>query len=136
MGIYRSLDAAFSANLSHYLNDGVGKNDKCSMQRSGKGKGYDISRKVDLPQPISEKQVGISQESGNGQMDINQVDQRSQSPPSYGDTKGSDNDSSVHVRFNLLLVINFVFVGWLIALSLFIVFMFVVVCLQMYAGSP
>ncbi|XVF21531.1 hypothetical protein REPUB_Repub12eG0098100 [Reevesia pubescens] len=46
VGIYRSLDAAFSANLSHSFNDGV--------------------------------------------------DQTSLSPPSYGDTNGSDNDSSAH----------------------------------------
>ncbi|XVF72060.1 hypothetical protein PTKIN_Ptkin12aG0091000 [Pterospermum kingtungense] len=96
VGIYRSLDAAFSANLSHSLNDGVDKNDKRSMQKCVKNKGYDSSGKVDLLRPISQKQVGVSQESGNGQLKMNQVDQRSQSPPSYGDAKGSDNDSSVH----------------------------------------
>ncbi|XWS31387.1 hypothetical protein CRYUN_Cryun23aG0071500 [Craigia yunnanensis] len=109
VGIYRGLDASFSANLSHSLEDGVDKNDKfdkCGMRRCGKDKGYetpdkggveyDSARKVDLLRPISQKQVGVSQECGKGQMNTNQVDQTSLSPSSYSDTKGSDNDSSVH----------------------------------------
>ncbi|XP_022758493.1 BRCA1-associated RING domain protein 1-like isoform X2 [Durio zibethinus] len=109
VGIYRSLDAAFSTNLSHSFEDGVGKNDKsdkCSMQKCGTDKGYETpgkggiecnsSGKVDLLQHISQKQLGVSLESGNGQTNMNQLDQTALSPPSYGDTKGSDNDSSDH----------------------------------------
>ncbi|XWS47018.1 hypothetical protein CRYUN_Cryun14cG0117600 [Craigia yunnanensis] len=111
VGIYRSLDAAFSANLCHSLEDGVGKNgtfDKCSMQRCSKDKGYETPDKgggeynsvgkTDLLRPISQKLVGASQESGNGQMDMNQVDHASLT--SYGNTKGSDNDSSDHSHGN------------------------------------
>ncbi|XVF32345.1 hypothetical protein REPUB_Repub17cG0073900 [Reevesia pubescens] len=107
VGIYRSLDAAFSTNLSSSLEDGVGKSykfDKCSMLRHVIDKGYETldkggvqsnsDGKVDLLHPLSQKQVGASQESGNVQMSMNQVDQTPLSPPSYGDTKGSDNDSS------------------------------------------
>ncbi|XWS36471.1 hypothetical protein CRYUN_Cryun20dG0088300 [Craigia yunnanensis] len=109
VGIYRSLDAAFSSNLSHSLEDGVGKNekfDKCSMQSRSKDRGYEIpdkggveyniAVKVDLLRPISQKKVGASQESGNGQMDMNTADQMSLSSPSYGNTMGSYNDSSDH----------------------------------------
>ncbi|XVE77960.1 hypothetical protein DITRI_Ditri13aG0106100 [Diplodiscus trichospermus] len=102
VGVYRSLDAAFSANLLHSLEDGVVKNDKfdnCSIQRCSKDKGgveYNSAGKVDLLQPISQKQVRASQESGSGPMEINQMDQASLSPPSYGTTKVSDNDSSDH----------------------------------------
>lgn len=113
VGIYKSLDAAFSANNSHTLEVGVGKSyksAKCSMQRCTKDKRYETpdkggveynsAGKVDLLRPISEKQVGASQESGNGQMDMNQVVQTSLSPPSYGNTKGSDVDSD-HVSLYL-----------------------------------
>ncbi|XVF09163.1 hypothetical protein REPUB_Repub07fG0068000 [Reevesia pubescens] len=97
--------------LSSFLEDGVDKSDKfdkCSMLRHVIDKGYktlnkrrvqyNSARKVDLLCPLSQKQVGASQESGNGQMNMNQVDQTPLSPLSYGDTKCSDNDSSDHVR--------------------------------------
>ncbi|XVF81030.1 hypothetical protein PTKIN_Ptkin15bG0123700 [Pterospermum kingtungense] len=109
VGIYRSLDSAFSANLSRSLEAGVGKShkfDKCSMQSCSKDKGsetpdkeaveYNSVGKDDLLQPISQKQAGASQESGNGKMGMNQLVQTSLSPPSCGNTKGSDDDSSDH----------------------------------------
>ncbi|XP_021280865.1 BRCA1-associated RING domain protein 1 [Herrania umbratica] len=114
VGIYRSLDAAFSANISQCVVDGVGKNDisvKCSMQRHDEDKRYktpnkggvecNSAGKVDLLGPISQKQVGASQESGNGQISMSRGDQTSLgSPPSSGDTKDSDNDSSDQSRGN------------------------------------
>lgn len=98
VGIYRSLDSAFSANLSHSIEDGVGKNekfDKCSMQRRATDVGYETPNKdgVDLLRSVSNKQIGASQESRNRQIIMSQADQASLSPPSYGDTKVSDNDS-------------------------------------------
>ncbi|KAK6286497.1 hypothetical protein POUND7_012676 [Theobroma cacao] len=114
VGIYRSLDAAFSANLSQCVVDGVGKNDisfKCSMQRHVEDKRYKTPNKggveynragkVDLLGPISQKPVGASQESGNGHIGMSRGDQTSLgSPPSSGDTKDSDNDSSDQSRGN------------------------------------
>ncbi|OMP05275.1 hypothetical protein COLO4_08954 [Corchorus olitorius] len=107
VGIYRSLDAAFSANLSQRVEDAVGKNEivhGCSVLGHGKDKGYESPDKgrleygsaagqIDLLRPISQKQG-----SGSEQMEINQVDQTSLgSPPSSGDAKGSDNDCSYQV---------------------------------------
>ncbi|XP_039003713.1 BRCA1-associated RING domain protein 1-like [Hibiscus syriacus] len=82
VGIYRSLDAAFTANISHSIEDGVGKTDKfdkCSIQRCISDKGYDTPNKDD-----SSEKVGLH---------VNRVDQVSLSPPSSGDTKASGNDS-------------------------------------------
>ncbi|MBA0820140.1 hypothetical protein Gohar_028159 [Gossypium harknessii] len=98
VGIYRSLDSAFSANLSHSIEDGVGKTenfDKCSMQRRATDVGYETPSKdgVGLLRSVSHKQIGASQESRNRQIIMSQADQASLSPPSYGDTKVSDNDS-------------------------------------------
>ncbi|MBA0576901.1 hypothetical protein Golob_006969 [Gossypium lobatum] len=98
VGIYKSLDSAFSANLSHSIEDGVGKTekfDKCSMQRRATDVGYETPSKdgVDLLRSVSHKQIGASQESRNRQIITSQADQASLSPPSYGDTKVSDNDS-------------------------------------------
>ncbi|MBA0672476.1 hypothetical protein Goklo_025155, partial [Gossypium klotzschianum] len=97
VGIYRSLDSAFSAHLSHSIEDGVGKTekiDKCSMQRRATDVGYETPSKdgVGLLRSVSHKQIGASQESRNRKIII--------SPPSYGDTKVSDNDSE-HVRIHL-----------------------------------
>ncbi|OMO98242.1 hypothetical protein CCACVL1_04278 [Corchorus capsularis] len=98
VGIYRSLDAAFSANLSQcVVEDAVGKNEivhRCSVLGHGKDKGrleYESAAgQIDLLRPISQKQG-----SGSEQMEMNQVDQTSLgSPPSSGDAKGSDNDYS------------------------------------------
>ncbi|KAE8685474.1 Breast cancer associated RING 1, putative isoform 3 [Hibiscus syriacus] len=86
VGIYRSLDAAFTANLSHSIEDGVGKTDKfdkCSIRRCISVKGYDTPNKDVVTFDSSEK-VGLH---------VNQVDQASLSPPSSGDTKTSGNDS-------------------------------------------
>ncbi|KAL4368930.1 hypothetical protein GQ457_05G003490 [Hibiscus cannabinus] len=86
VGIYRSLDAAFAANLSHSLEDGVGKNDKfdkCSMQRFNADKGY----------KAPDNDVVVFNSSGKVGLHSNQVDQASLSLPSCGDTKASDNDS-------------------------------------------
>ncbi|KAB2022754.1 hypothetical protein ES319_D07G233100v1 [Gossypium barbadense] len=98
VGIYRSLDSAFSANLSHSIEDGVGKTenfDKCSMQRRATDVGYETPNKdgVDLLRSVSHKQIGASKESRNRQIIMSRADQASLSPPSYGDTKVSDNDS-------------------------------------------
>ncbi|KAK8674421.1 hypothetical protein V6N13_112712 [Hibiscus sabdariffa] len=86
VGIYRSLDAAFTANLSHSLEDCVGKNDKfdkCSMQRCIADKGYETPNK-DGVEFDSSREIGLQ---------TNQADQTYLSPPSCGDTKASDNDS-------------------------------------------
>ncbi|XVE99169.1 hypothetical protein REPUB_Repub03eG0174100 [Reevesia pubescens] len=61
--------------------------DKGYKTLNKRGVQYNSSRKVDLLCPLSQKQVGASQESGNGQMSMNQVDQTPLCPLSYGDTK-------------------------------------------------
>ncbi|XVF16841.1 hypothetical protein REPUB_Repub10bG0066700 [Reevesia pubescens] len=105
--------------LSSFLEDGVDKSDKfdkCSMLRHVIDKGYktlnkrevqyNSAGKVDLLCPLSQKQVGASQESGNRQMSMNQVDQTPSSPLSYGDTKCSDNDSSDHMAKELDAIVD------------------------------
>lgn len=97
VGIYKSLDSAFSANLSHSIENGVGKNERRAMDE-----GYETPNKggIDLLRSVSHKQIGASQECRNRQIIMSQADQASLSPPSYGDTKVSDNDSE-HVRIHL-----------------------------------
>ncbi|GKU86235.1 hypothetical protein SLEP1_g784 [Rubroshorea leprosula] len=105
VSIFKSLDATFHASQSDSINSGVVKSgikDKCSVQKDLLPKEFKMSRSRDqytgaanpgLPLPSS--QARASQESGNGETRMNQVEQALMgSPPSIGDIKGSDNDSS------------------------------------------
>ncbi|XP_039021093.1 BRCA1-associated RING domain protein 1-like isoform X2 [Hibiscus syriacus] len=86
VGIYRSLDAAFTANISPSPVASVGKNDKfdkCITQRCIGDKGYETPNKD-----------GVAfDSSGNVGLHVNQVDQTSFGPSSCGYTKASDTDS-------------------------------------------
>ncbi|GLT42278.1 hypothetical protein SLA2020_162890 [Shorea laevis] len=105
VSIFRTLDATFHASLSDSIDSGVGKSgmkDKCRVQKDLLPKEFEMSRSRDRYTcatnpglPMLSSQVRASQESGNGETCMNLVEQALMgSPPSFGDIKGSDNDSS------------------------------------------
>ncbi|GLU07790.1 hypothetical protein SLE2022_247370 [Rubroshorea leprosula] len=106
VSIFRSFDHTFHASLSDSINSGVVKSgikDKCTVQKDLLPKEFKMSTSRDqyagaanpgLPLPSS--QVQTSQESGNGETCMNQVEQALMgSPPSFGDIKGSDDGSDL-----------------------------------------
>ncbi|MED6111586.1 hypothetical protein PIB30_053559 [Stylosanthes scabra] len=123
VGIYRSLDATFSASLfQQHSSDvrvlepcqglqnsvhkskntnivGVGKNQKLKMSGIAvRDKGEDIEMysggQVENPMRCSQMKTGVREDSGVVEMDVNQGTQSAPDSPPFCDTKGSENDCS------------------------------------------
>lgn len=110
INIYKSMDAAFSANMVQLQSarygigkggviDNVGKGDKGEKFEVPNKEGEEIGAAQNLNLPLPDSQAsGRLQEYRNGRIELNQADQTPPvSSPSYDDVKEHDIDSNDQV---------------------------------------